>query len=396
MKNFGGHDSFEAHEAEKVLPRALKILEDTPNDMEALTIAGNCCYTLGKDDEAFEYFRKASQTPHPVSWKNFASMLRHCGRYEEAFLYIWNARRAWPQDDLIGLTYAEELIRKGKWKKAWPIFSKHRWTKHDIEPRTKEYKTIEEWTDQDLKGKHLLVVTEGGTGDHFWMFRFIPRLRELGANISLVGPKETAEFLESHPYLGTPNEMDSTPYDYWVSMFDLPYRFDLEKPYWPGVYMWADPERSKEYNAFMNIDFKESHKRVGLCWESGKEGHVRNMKSMAPEQAARLLSIDSINWVSLQKEQKAPVPCVQYELKNWKDTAAVIDNLDLVITVETAVCVLAGAMGKPVWLVLGNSNGYLWMYGDKTEWFPSFTIFRNEGRGFDNVVSKVAEALKEL
>lgn len=381
MRDFGGHGSLEKGEAIEILPLALSALNEYPNDVEVLHTIGHCYNVLEQDAQALEYFKRAAETPHPVTWANYASILRQAGRYEEAFPYFWNAHRAWPDDKYIGHAYAEELIRKNKWLKAWPLCSKYRFSKEGATPLG-----LEEWKGQDLKGKKIAVLLEGGRGDTFWLFRFIPKLVEMGANVSLLGPEDLAMFLEGHPFLG-PVDLDlDRPYDYWVSIFELLQWLEVDKPYWPGVYFNAEPSIKRTLG---------KKKRVGLCWTCGEAIDVRKYRSLDRNQAARLVLNRNVEWVSLQKDQPLDY-CFQPILNTWKDTAAVIDSLDLVIAMDTSVAHLAGAMGKPTWLLLGGYQDCKWMAGDTTGWYPSFRIFRNYWFGFDGALDKVEKELKSL
>jgi tetratricopeptide (TPR) repeat protein len=370
VRDFGGHGVLQKHEAELVLPRALAVLDKTPDDVDALHAVGHCYNVLEDDIKSLRFLARAAETPSVATYASFAAILRQCGFYEEAFHYIQAAHQWAPEDMYVGHTYAEELIRQGKWLEAWPLCSQYRFSKMGCSPPE-----MEEWKGQDIRGKRIAVILEGGRGDTFWLFRFIPRLTAMGAIVSLLGPRDLAEFLEGHPFLGEP---DSEPehYDYWVSVFELLQWLEVAEPYWPGEYFNAEPD--ERYRG-----------KIGLCWNCGEAIDVRKYRSLKKEQADRLLQLPNV--VTLQFGDNP-------DIHGWRDTARIIAALDLVISMDTAVCHLAGAMGKPTWLVLGGWQDCKWMDRETSGWYPSMRVFRADpgNFGFENVLAKVEEALHEI
>lgn len=390
MLELGGHLQLEKPEAAKVLPRAIAALKENPCDVGTLCDVGHCYNVLEQEDEALRHFERAakSQTQNANAWLNYAAILRQCGRHAEAKFYAFQAHQMMPDDKKAGHIFAEELIRDGQWLKAWPLCAKYRISKGSIQVG------LPEWKGEDISEKHLLVVCEGGRGDFLWLLRFIPKLTERGIIVSLAAPEDIAISFGKHPYLGNPNDAaHDRPYDCWVSLFELLQYLEVEGPFWPGPYIKADPMLAK----LRGIPLPHgAFKKVGFCWDCGELVDVRKYRSLKPEQAARILEKTNVNWVSLQKGQKAPVTCCEPSIKTWNDTAAIIENLYLVITVDTSVAHLAGAMGKRTFLILGGFQDCKWMTGDSTGWYPSMKIFRNEGFGFEDVIEKIKVAIGEL
>jgi hypothetical protein len=302
-----------------------------------------------------------------------------------------------------GHIYGEELVRRGRWLEAWPIFSRCRFSKHKIAPQG-----VPEWMGEDISGKQLMVISEGGRGDAFWLFRFLPRLQEMGIHVNFCTWPDVWEFIKDHPWLKSPEDSvfrEARMPDYWVSIFELLQWFEVEEPYWPGPYLSASPSRVEQkrkeikYRDTWNttLDYFPGHKPlVGICWECGEKDDVRKFRSLSEAQAAKLLSNDSVQWVSLQKDYKAPAPCLEPKIEDWHDTSAIIENLDLVVTVDTSVVHLAGAMGKPTILVLGGYQDCKWGTTDVSGWYPSVRIFRNPTVGFDQVVEEVNAHVERL
>jgi tetratricopeptide (TPR) repeat protein len=390
MVDVGGHVVCDKQEAPGIIAQQLKILKEKPFDPAALSNLCNAYNVLEEDEKAMEVAKLGLFTPHPVTWFNYALLLKQCGRYEEAFPFVERAHLAWPDDAFMGHVYAEELIRQGKWLEAWPLCSKYRYTKSWIGP-----KNLTEWKGEDIRGKRLAVITEGGHGDAFWLLRFFPKLREIGAIPVLHTIQAIGDYLSGHPYLQNPENVafgKDIPYDYWVSIFELLQWLEVDKPYWPGVYLWADPQKSELIRPLIRTGVK---KKVGLVWQAAERLDVRRHRSLSEDQAARLLSNDSVDWVSLQYGMKAPAECLEPPIHSWSDSAAIVDNLDLIVTMDTAMVHLAGAMGKPTWLVIGGPRDCKWGKTDeeRSGWYPSVRIFQNEGFGFGNVLTKLEKAL---
>lgn len=379
MRTFLEFPILEKEEAKELLPVLLSRIEKDPLNEESLNNLGHCYSLLGQDEKAIVYFGCAAAiSSNPIVHINYAALLNRCARFEDAFFYIDKAHAELPEHPLIGYAYAEALIRQNKWLEAWPICSKYRWTKPLI-----AIPNVEEWMGQDIKGKHIAVITEGGQGDTFFLFRFLPKLTAMGAMVTLVVlpyQKDVGNFLENHPYIkDIPDGVDrNRPYDYWVAQFELLQWLKIEEPYWPGIYFG--------YRGHVTLN----KPRVGLCWDCGQhDPNVLKLKSLTPEQKSRLLSNTQVNWVDLTTNSP--------DIKTWQDTANIIANLDLVVTMDTAVAHLAGAMGKTTWVVMGGMQGYMWGSEETTGWYPSWKLFRGDKGcfGFDSVIPKVERALKE-
>jgi hypothetical protein len=284
-----------------------------------------------------------------------------------------------------GHIYGEELIRKGRWLEAWPILSKNRMSKARIAPQG-----VPEWMGEDIAGKQLMVIAEGGRGDAFWLFRFLPKLQEMGIHVNFCCWPDVWEFLKDHPWLKSQqNSVFSTPRmpDYWVSIFELLQWLKVDKPYWTGPYLTCSKQSPLH---------KNGKPLVGFCWECGERDDVRKFRSLKLAQAADLTSNTNVEWISLQKGYDPPPNCREMNIADWHDTAAIVANLDLVITVDTSVYHLAGAMGAKTWLVLGGYQDCKHGTGSTSGWYPSATIFRNNTVGFDNVITQVQKELDNL
>jgi hypothetical protein len=152
----------------------------------------------------------------------------------------------------------------------------------------------------------------------------------------------------------------------------------------------------------MCIDRSSGVPLVGICTKAGEGAYPRKYKTLSKSQARQLLQASTpagIQWVSLQYDEPLPtedkVIVLEPAIKDWSDTAAIIDNLDLVITVDTGVAHLAGAMGKPTWLMLpGRSSWPFLLKRMDSPFYPTMRLFRNESLGLEHTVNSVVAALE--
>lgn len=381
----GQHLQLEKHEADAKLAESFLKLKTNPNDPAVLTDIGHAYNVQEKDDLSFEYMKRAlAALEHPITWFNYALLLRQYGRHEEAFPYVEKAHKAWPWNIFMGHVYAEELIRQGKWLEAWPLCAKYRSTHHFC-----AIPGVAEWQGEDIRGKRLAVVCEGGNGDAIWLYRFLPKLKEMGALVRFHTTESLAALFDENRNLDYPKDTIlydlEHPYDYWVSIFELLRWLNVAEPYWPGVYIKAYPD--------LSLANRTALPKVGICWSAGEKLDVRKHRSLSKDHALALTSNNQIDWLNLQKDENLPVFMWKFPMKDWLDTAHCVAALDLVITVDTAMLHLAGAMGKPTWLLLGGFQDCKWQAGETTGWYPSVRIFRNDSAGFDNLIPKVQKEL---
>ncbi|MBF0422949.1 MAG: tetratricopeptide repeat protein [Magnetococcales bacterium] len=248
---------------------------------------------------------------------------------------------------------------------------------------------LRRWSGEPLHHKKIVVLAEQGYGDTIQFIRFVPRLLELGGQVTVIVAKPLEPLLQGQPGLGKIQAEIrwSENVDYFIPMMSLARHFIT--PRHPPVppYIFADPERSRHWRQRLPPDrFK-----IGLVWE-GKPLHQNdplrrrsvNLDSLAPlwQRDERRL------FISLQKKETTADKAISWpphanildvgpELHDFADTAAVMDNLDLIISIDTATAHLAGALGKPVWILLPLAPDWRWTADqDVTPWYPSSRLYR--------------------
>ncbi|HTH97670.1 MAG TPA: tetratricopeptide repeat protein [Stellaceae bacterium] len=271
------------------------------------------------------------------------------------------------------------------------------------------------WKGEPLKGKRLLIHAEQGLGDTLQFIRFIPALRKKlePASLSLIVQQPLLPLLQAVPNAGwlgldalNGPEQALPVHDLYVSLLDLAGLLGIDLAALPVAEAYVEADAAAVTSWRARLETLDGRK-VGLVWKGRKEhGNDRN-RSMPATAVAPLLQLDGVSWVSLQKEagevEKAVLEShgfiadVASELTDMAATAALVAALDLVITVDTSVAHLAGAMGKPVWLLLPHAPDWRWMLErSDSPWYPSARLFRQPSPGdWAGVVKAVEAALNE-
>jgi FkbM family methyltransferase len=266
------------------------------------------------------------------------------------------------------------------------------------------------WRGEAVRGKRVVVWSEQGHGDNLMMLRYLPLLKERGAaRVALVCGSELAGIAAGMEAIddvvaGAAAEA-LADYDLHCPALSLPFCFRTEVATVPNAIPYVAIPRSHS-DAWSLRLADVAGLRVGLAWAGSPSLRDDARRSLPLATLAPLFDMDGVRFVSLQKgpaaQEAAQWRCslvdVMDACKDFTDTAALIDNLDLVVTVDTAVAHLAGAMGKPVWLL--NRAGSEWRWGTegtRSAWYPSMRIFRQaQPLAWTPVVTEVRAALAAL
>lgn len=300
-----------------------------------------------------------------------------------------------PNDANLRFSLSIALLLAGRYAEAWPYYEA-RW-EAILQPRHRERR----WQGQALDASVLLLWAEQGLGDSLQMARFLPRLRaeHPRARLLLACPKTFHRLFAQFDGIELLEAEAAPAFDWQLPLMSLPGALGVTlenlsgQPYLSAVPAVAVPARDG------------GRPRVGVVWESGQWGvgkadHWRRHKSVPPEDFASLCRLPGIDFVSLQPgttpsalQGLLSTPA----LNDFADTAAWVAELDLVITVDTAVAHLAGAMGKPVWVLMrAESAPFFLAAGERAPWYDSMRVWRQaEAGAWDAVLEGVAQALAQ-
>lgn len=268
---------------------------------------------------------------------------------------------------------------------------------------------VPQWRGKSLAGKTILLHAEQGFGDSIQFVRYVPLVAVKGAKIVLEIPDSLM------PLVDFRDDMVATikpgapppPFDLHCPLMSLPLAFGTTLATIPGEtpYLCVPPERKANVRKWLP---NSGRTRVGLVW-SGKPSHRNDHnRSIAFDRLAPILSVPGCAFISLQREyRKADLATLaacpnllrlDAALADFADTAAVVDALDLVITVDTAVAHLAGALGKPVWILLAAIQDWRWLLQrDDSPWYPTARLFRQPETGdWDSVIALLMRELTGL
>ena len=401
------------------LPEAAQALEHcttlAPQDPELRLALANVRRMLGQLEEArAEADRAAVIWPvHPAVALARADVLIEQGRGAEAEAVLREGLRASPH--VPGLVYrlALTVLDQGRYQEGFALYeSRLQLGPGDVSnPIRQPMQRRPFWQGEDLRGKGLLVLTEQGFGDHIQFCRFVPRLAAAGAEVILGVPPPLQDLMRSlagTAVLTNLDEIRSQAFDYWTFVGSLPHRLRAEAATvgTPGPYLSASLPRREAWRT--RLGRTPARARIGLVWGGRPDADYERRRSVPFAAMARLGALPDVAWYALQGgERAAEVPAHRdriavevlsaADLGTFADTAALLAELDLLITVDTAYCHLAGAIGAPVWLLLPTAPDWRWsLQPDRTPWYPSVRIFRQRTSGdWDDVIAQVAAALNE-
>jgi Flp pilus assembly protein TadD len=335
-------------------------------------------------------------------WSNLGNALKLLGRLTEGEAAYRNALAMAPNAPLFHANLALCLLLQGRFEEGWREYA-WRWAGHPNLPRPiREHR----WDGSPLgpdrpQGGTLLVHAEQGLGDTIWMARYLPWLKERRGvtRVVLACQAELVRLLTDVP--GVDLVVDAAqplpPCDGAMMVMSLAPLFGAGLAPLPDRF----PYLAVPAGGVPLLDMGGGGFRVGICW-AGRPGHNEDRYRSVP--AAALEPLWSVPGVSFYSLQKGPVadfvgrPAAGHLLDavqgcvDFADTARLVASLDLVITVDTAVAHLAGALGRPVWLMVPPVPDFRWgMVGDSSPWYPSLRLYRRSaGTAWEGVVSRIA------
>lgn len=385
----------------------LRALEIQPNLAEAHSNLSLAYSNQGKHDAALASCRRALEINRtPEFLNNLGTLLKDEGNYREAENAYRLALELKP--DYVEAHFNLALIHlvRGDFRQGW---EEYEWRYHpgrNVNDRVKPPQLRQPmWRGEPLAGKTLLIYPEQGFGDVIQFCRFAEQIKLAGATVWLAAPPELDVVLRTLPWadrvLSRNQEILTAEFDYWAFVMSLP-KYLLESlsdiPT-NTPYLFADPEKTAAWRERLDATCG-ARRKIGLVW-AGRPTHNKDLsRSMQLADFAQLATLPDSCFVSLQKGERskeaAPLGLqllrVGEELNDFSDTAALIGALDLLICVDTSVAHLAGALGKPAWVLLPYVPDWRWLLErEDTPWYPALRLFRQPEKGdWENVVMKIA------
>ncbi len=359
--------------------------------------------------------RAARLAPERAAFhRNRLSLLLHEGRREDAIAAGREAVRLAPADADAHLALAIALLASGQFREGWEEFE-WRWETRQLDPVHRRFDQPQ-WTGaEDVAGRTILLYAEQGLGDTLQFVRYAPLLAERGARVvvgcspALVRLMERVDGVSAAVAWG--GELPA--FDMHIPMMSLPRAFgtDLSSIPAPVPYLHADPADVAVWRQRVPA---EGRLRVGLVWAGsprtvrGVASPIDRRRSLPLAALAPLADVPGVRFVSLQMgpgaAQLAEAPAGMEiadpmgSVRDFADTAALAETLDLVITVDTSVCHLAGGLGRPVWMLSRADACWRWLGNrEDSPWYPTMRVFGQKRSGdWTGVVARVRTALTDF
>jgi Flp pilus assembly protein TadD len=364
---------------------------------------GNALFSLDRYAEALTSFTRALifDPGHVDAYYNRGNALRELRRYDEALASYRIALALAPQRVDIHVNGALTLLLIGRLREG---FCAYEWRR-----RGKAEPQAPLWTgDAPIAGKTILIHAEQGFGDTIQFIRYVPIVATLGARVIVAVPPPLKPLIAAMPGITALTAGDAQPaFDFHCPIMSLPFAFGTEIDTIPGPvpYLRPSPDRIALWRARLTEIAKGSQRRVGIVW-AGNASFARDRRRSIPfASLLPLLAMPATTFIALQREvpssdaatlaARPRVVNIGPEFRDFGDAAAAISLLDLVIGVDTAFVHLAGAIAKPVYLLLSYSPDFRWML-DRSDspWYPTARLFRQSASGdWETVIDQVARRL---
>ena len=377
---------------------------------------GRALADLGRlEESAVAMHRAIAADPADAgAYNDLALLLTQMNRVDEAVAAHREALRRAPDDDEFRTNFSLSLMQTADLAQAWDLYE-YRWRADGHLREAYRYDPALEWHSGSLAGKRLRVWWEQGLGDTLCFVRYLPLVAERfnPQAISLECQPGMGRLLRhSLPGVEVIEQGEAgSAFDLQVPLMSLPQRCGIlanALPV-PPLNFVPGPEALARWRP--RVEALDA-RRVGVVWASGVWATgvlpLRRQRTVVPEVFERLLQVPGLSFVSLQKGAGA-ADAQRWrgrpgffdwtdEITDFDDTAALMSCLDLIVTADTSVTHLAGALGRPTWVLLRYEGGNLWAAGaERTPWYPHMRVFRQARQAdWDDPVARAVTALREF
>ena len=380
-----------------------------PDYAEAFSNRGNSQQELNRFDEALASYDRAIalKADYAEALNNRGITLRELSRFDEALASYDRAIVLKPDYAYGHKNRAHCRLLIGGYQEGWSDYE-WRWQTKEFASRRPNIK-VSTWQGEALSGRHLLVFSEQGMGDAIQFARYLPLLAERGCKVTFAAPAKLVRLLRPslQPVEIVSELSDLRGVDFQVALMSLPHRFNTELTSIPSKvpYLRAEPELEARWKARLG----ERGFKIGIAWQGNPGSRIDEGRSIALKEFVPLSRISGVRLISLQKhaglDQLADLPkdieieTLGEDFDNgpdaFIDTAAVMNGLDLIITSDTSIAHLAGALGRPTWVALRHVPDWRWLLDrEDCPWYPTLRLFRQPQRDdwasvFSNIERKL-------
>lgn len=413
-------DGYQFDEAISLYKKAVAI---QPKNVQAVLDLANTLNMHHQTDEALTwYFKLLDLMPNnPSALYNIAYTLKKLNRLEEALPYYHRVLEINPNHTEAHFSYGLALLLTGNrnadnWTQGW---AEYEWRRVRHEKNAAHHYTQPAWNGSDLHGKTLLIWSEQTLGDTFQFIRYAQVAKSMGAQKVIAVVQDAAyDIIKLCPYIDKvlrQNEQ-TPPYDFHAPLLSMPYYTKTRLNTVPHAipYLFAKQSLVEEWRDLLSAD---TNFKIGICWQGNLNYSTQFLRTavatkyMTVTHFLPLTDVKGVSVYSLQKMQGTNLPDnlpddsklitfagdFDESAGRFMDTAAIMQHLDLVISIDTSVCHLAAGLGVPTWTLLPNPPDWRWMLDcDNTPWYPNMRLFRQPTPGdWDSVMRDVVSALKD-
>jgi tetratricopeptide (TPR) repeat protein len=360
-----------------------------PANAVICTNIGNTLHSLGRDEEALTWFDRSLELrpDFAETITNRAVSLVELRRFDEAFAAYHQARILEPSLVLAEWNLALHQIMTGNFEAGW-AGREARWKMPAVSARYQKPSQPMWLGAEPIAGKTILIFPDEGLGDSIQFARYVPMVAARGARVILVVQDALCPLLSGLTGLShcLPLSDVTLPFDMYCPISSLPLAFGTTLETIPSATPYLPACAESRLQVWEDRLGSHNRPRVGLVW-SGNPQHNNDRKRSIPlRMLAPILDVDA-TFVSLQKDvspddkatllERTEIVDLTDHLTDFMETAALVSCLDLVITVDTSVAHLAGAMGRPTWILLPYTPDYRWLLErDDSPWYPTARLYR--------------------
>ncbi|MCA8988973.1 MAG: glycosyltransferase family protein [Planctomycetaceae bacterium] len=385
--------------------------QELDQEPDQTAILANLCFLyehVGRIEDAIAAGEKARDLA-PQSAEvanNLGVAYRSAHRFEDALSTFTLAEQLNPQLPLPAFNRGSLLLSLERFADGWPGYER----RLELTPQPEAWQKRTWWDGKPIPGKTLLIVCDQGFGDILMYARFLPRVRELSqARTILQIPQELTRLFQHARVGGLPladqfvSEQESLPQaDFLTPLMSagqlLQLTPDQVTPSEPYLQVPSFSQRAGDKPVATRA------RKIGLCWRGNAAQAQDHVRTLSLKKLCSLSDVPNVEWVSMQfdateEELQAwpgglPVP--EKKVMDFADTANQLAGLDLLITVDTAIAHLAGALQTPVWTLLPHTPDWRWHWEESSvRWYPGMRLFRQPAWGdWDQVLVEVQQALQ--
>jgi tetratricopeptide (TPR) repeat protein len=395
---------------EEAIDMCKRVLKINPQAMDSYATMGEAMMNLGRFEETIEEMRRALTIKEwPTVYQSLSNAYVRTGRPDEGIKYVDKALALDPKNAILHFNKAIILLLMGRYQEAWKEFE-WRWQHPRMVGRNRRF-SVRQWNGEQLNGKRIFLHAEQGLGDTIFFGRYATLIAEqYGGKVVMWVQTQMKELVRTVPgVVEVIGEGEPIPaFDCHLAIMSLPCVFNTTVETVPNKvpYIKTDPARREHWR--QEFARRTNKFKVGLVWEGGPFQPENFLRSNSLAAYAPLADVPGVAFFGLQKgpaEAQCANPPAGMDftnlgpyIKDFSDTAAILDNLDLLISIDTSVIHVAGALAKPIWMLLAYSPGQMWMFErEDSPWYPTMKIYRQPAfKDWATPVGRVKQDLIKL